>query len=183
MFIRFLRSNISDHILAFKSRKMFYQKVERQTTLILLETIEDCVGQEVHGQNIYLPSGTLRTSRTIENTAMASTFNCRYKCSLSNTHSHAFLPNCCVDKNSARKWLAPWQVPTAGSYNHIILKLENDDLVGKWFPHVISTWGCRSPGMQCVHTEIYMQRVLLLPLVRTDGRAVWHANVLMSRKC
>lgn len=73
---QFLWSHISDHILAFKSRKRFYQRGERQTALIMLETVEDCVGQEVHGQNIYLPSGTLCTWRTIENTATASTFNC-----------------------------------------------------------------------------------------------------------
>lgn len=29
----------------------------------------------------------------------------------------------------------------------------------------------QEPGMQRVHTEIYMQRVLPLPLARTDGRA------------
>lgn len=76
VFSSFLWSHISDHILAFKSRKRFYQKGERQTALIMLETAEDCAGQEVHGQNIYLPSGTLCTWRIIENTATASTFNC-----------------------------------------------------------------------------------------------------------
>lgn len=68
VFGRFLWAEVPNHIPAFKSRKMFYQKgkKQKQTTLIIPETAERRVGQPVHWRNIYLPAGTLHISQTIQ---------------------------------------------------------------------------------------------------------------------
>lgn len=101
---------------------------------------------------------------------------------LTRTMLHS-LSNCCVDKNCTGNWLAPSQMPALAVINTPFWSQENAICKVNYFltfnaPGILGNRVCNVSIPQFTH------RLPPLPLrVRIKGRAVWHVNFLMRRKC
>lgn len=157
MFSESLRVTVSNHIPAFKSRKMFYQKGKKQkhTAVIIPETAENCVGRPVHVQNIYLPAGTGRLYKHSYDINFFQTRDKSIHC-LTLTLMNS-LSNCCVDKNFTGNWLAPSQMPATVVRNTSFTSQEKGICKVNYFltlkaPGIPETWYAVSPHHN-LHTK------------------------------